>query len=289
MEEHREQQQQQQRDVRTSPHSEDVQQSISNISNRFSNVVQQVLDSADVHINPHDDYKDADAMKRIIESEVALNRFLKCLRETMESLWLFYDKCDEYKAIIDDFDKNIFYGGNDDAATAATLQKQVETIKTWHKEMIPFYAAADAKNVEALNAKVPFLSRFDLPKIWGDFGEQSRAVFWEYIKRLNKHSRRYNLIPSNLFNRITQATQDIMNQVNNGETRPESWTFDQYLQYGRSLISGIEANDIKELSSNVQSMFSNIDINEIFQNSGLDQIFANNSPLRNIINSNNVS
>lgn len=141
---------------------------------------------------------------------------------------------------------------------------EVNMIKTWHKDMATLYDRAD-KHDDTLWDVLPLFKELSIRQKVQDIGTDASQVLWEYIDGMNRHSRIYNAIPSQMLERIQSTAMSYMGKIQSGEMKfdMENLNWDDVKNVGQSLMETINPQDMEEFTGNITGLAQSLKINNI--------------------------
>jgi len=102
------------------------------------------------------------------------------------------------------------------------------------------------------------------PKVQ-DLGSDATLVLWEYLDGMNRHSRIYNAIPSQMLEKIQSTALSYMNKIQSGEMKfdMENLNWDDVKNVGQNLMDTINPQDMAEFTGNITGLAQSLKINNI--------------------------
>jgi hypothetical protein len=141
---------------------------------------------------------------------------------------------------------------------------EVNMIKNWHKDMATLYERAD-HHEDTLWEVLPFFNKLSIHQKIQDLGTDGSKVMWEYIDGMNRYSRIYNAIPSQMLEKIQSTAMTYMNKIQSGEMKidMENLNWNDVKNVGQSLMETINPQDMEEFTGNITGLAQSLQINNI--------------------------
>lgn len=217
--------------------------------------------------------------KNILANEKTLDSFCTLFEECLDTLYDVFPEC------MNTQEKMVFYKTN----IKPHVDQKIEFIKLWHQELTKnlvqsdpnnsvttdsvttdpvttdLYSLADQKNLSFWNYQIPQFCDIDMKSKLSETGftQESVDVLWEYIQGMNRYSRMYNAIPSDMFDNIQSKTMEYIDKIQSGETKVdlENLNLDEIKTFAQSLMESINPKDIEDFTKNIQGLIQGVDIN----------------------------
>jgi len=141
-------------------------------------------------------------------------------------------------------------------------------VKEWHRVMRPLYELADAKDNAfwASTQNLPVIGCIHLQQKFNDPGltDESRRSMWEFIDRLNRLTRIYNAVPTNMLNHLERTATEVVSRIQNenGDMNP-GWDWNELKELGKNAMENIHEDDLKEFVDNIKGLARNIQAQNI--------------------------
>jgi len=204
------------------------------------------------------DAKSDSKMPNILANSSTCRKFCALYEECLSTIVESFPECKLAKNEYDRYMTNV--KGNEEL--------EVNMIKKWHKDMIQNYTRADSHD-NTLWESMPLFSNIDVSQKVKDpdLNSESVDIFWEYIDGMNRHSRMYNAIPENMFDKIQSQAMQYKDKLQNGELNIDNMNWGDIQSMGEQLMGSINQSDIAELTSNLSGLAQSYKIQS------LDDIF----------------
>jgi len=191
------------------------------------------------------------------------NKFCALFEECLEAISDVFPECENTTYLLTYFKKNV----------KCTEKQWCEEkncdklIRDWHRAIYPHYELADKEDPTLWVQPLPYFGEMSMPEKWIDpgFTEEHKSVLWVYMKGLNKHSRLYNAIPSNMLGQIYDAAQDMLGKFKSGEMKMdlETMNIGDVKNIGEDIMGRLDKNDLEEFVSNLTGLASSMKITGI--------------------------
>jgi len=133
---------------------------------------------------------------------------------------------------------------------------QEKAVRAWHDAMMPFYELCRAKKAEPIiAAKCWVLEEIQFSHIWQDprLNEASKDTLWSYVNGLNTYANMYCALPSSLQAKVESIAERCEAAGFDGDV--SKMGIKDVLQMSAQAWQGLDANDIKDFTSNLPQLF----------------------------------
>ena len=223
---------------------------------------------------------DAFQIPNILANHVTCQKFCGLFEECLATLAESFPECQSTKNELERYRTEV---KNNEPA-------EVNMIQSWHRDMSTGSSSGSNNSSEAIlrsddSSEAILRSLYDRsdqhddaawdvfplfrglsirPKVQ-DLGSDATLVLWEYLDGMNRHSRIYNAIPSQMLEKIQSTALSYMNKIQRGEMKfdMENLNWDDVKNVGQNLMDTINPQDMAEFTGNITGLAQSLKINNI--------------------------
>lgn len=190
----------------------------------------------------------------ILANHVTCQKFCGLFEECLSTLMDSFPECKSTQEELIQYRAKV--KGNESA--------EVDMIKNWHKDMATLYERADQHD-DTMWDVLPLFNKLSVPQKIQDLGTDGSKVMWEYIDGMNRYSRIYNAIPSQMLEKIQSTAMTYMNKIQSGEMKidMENLNWNDVKNVGQSLMETINPQDMEEFTGNITGLAQSLQIKNI--------------------------